>query len=72
MGLFFEEPFIKNIMEDNKPGKQNETTDQQAAQGRETHINPFRNAAPEESPQQRTQEEIELEQQRKEAMTERD
>ena len=44
----------------------------QHAQGNESKLNPFKDAAGDQAPEQTTEEETELEQQRKEAMTERD
>lgn len=58
---------------DKNPTDKTGQPDQQAVQNQKTPINPFRDPAPpEEDPQQRRNEEIELEQQRKEALTERD
>lgn len=45
---------------------------QQPAQSERAPINPFRDASGDEAPQQSPEEETALEQQRKEAMTERD
>jgi hypothetical protein len=72
LGLFFEEKLYKRIMEMNKPDNQTEPAQPQTVVDRDAPINPFRNPPPEPDPQQRAQEEIETEQQRKEALTERD
>jgi hypothetical protein len=44
----------------------------QNAQSSESKMNPFKDAAGDQSPEQTIEEETEMEQQRKEAMTERD
>jgi len=58
-------------MDKNTAGK-NEEKSQQAAQSRNEPINPFKDATGSENTQPSAEEESDLEQQRKEALTERD
>ncbi len=57
---------------DKQSGKDGQSGTPQTAQGNESKLNPFKDTSGDQSPEQTVEEETELEQQRKEAMTERD